>query len=319
MRNYAHSFGSKLADKGFPYHSFDMTHNELLRSLSAETKTNLVARSDKAGLRHLFLYLAALTLTTAGIAMKISLWGLLILPQGILLVFLFTLSHECTHQTPFRSVWINEVIGHSIAPLLALPFIWFRYFHLAHHKYTNDPDNDPELAGNGRPATRLAMFIYLSGWAYWRGNLRLMWRNATGRIDAPYLPKRRHKAMKREALVILFLYALAAISLFYSSILLWIWIIPVLVGQPFLRLYLLAEHGLCPPVADMLENSRTTFTNRLIRALAWNMPYHAEHHSFPNVPFHNLPALNDMTLAHLKSTSNGYSEFTADYLHSLEH
>lgn len=318
MRSYAHSFGSQLADLDIPYHSCAMTHVELLKSLSPETKTNLIARSDWAGLRHLFVYLAALTFTTTGIIAQIPFWGLLIPFQGILLVFLFTLSHECTHQSPFRSIWINEVIGHTIAPILALPFVWFRYFHLAHHKYTNDPANDPELASGGRPSTRMGMLIYLSGWNYWRGNLRMLWSNATGKISAPYLPKRRHHAMRREATLILILYGLAATSLFYSPLLLWIWIIPILVGQPFLRLYLLAEHGLCPPVADMLENSRTTFTSRLIRGLAWNMPYHAEHHSLPNVPFHKLPALNDITRAHLKSTSDGYSEFTTDYLRSLE-
>jgi len=100
-------------------------------------------------------------------------------------------------------------------------------------------------------------------------------------------------------------------------LLLWLWILPVLIGQPFLRAYLLAEHGLCPPGADMLENSRTTFTNRIIRALAWNMPYHAEHHAYPAVPFHQLPALHDRVRAHLKTTSAGYGEFTADYARSL--
>ncbi|MBL4768997.1 MAG: fatty acid desaturase [Rhodobacteraceae bacterium] len=296
-----------------------MTHTELLKSLSPQTKTNLIVRTNGAGLRHLVVYLVALTVTTTGLIVQIPLWPILILPQGILLVFLFTLSHECTHQTPFRSVWINEIIGNAIAPILALPFVWFRYFHLAHHKHTNDPDHDPELAGSGRPATRLSMLIYLSGWHYWRGNLRLLWSNATGRISALYLPKRRHFAMRREALLILIFYGLAVISLFYTPILLRIWIIPVLCGQPFLRLYLLAEHGLCPAVTDMLQNTRTTFTSRLIRALAWNMPYHAEHHCFPNVPFHKLPALNDITQEHLKSTSKGYSAFTADYVRSLEH
>lgn len=295
-----------------------MTHVDLLKSLSAATKARLTARSDIAGLRHLLVYLVALTVTTMGIVSQMPFWPLFILPQGILLVFLFTLSHECTHQTPFQSVWINEILGHLIAPLLALPFIWFRYFHLAHHKHTNDPEHDPELAGGGRPATPLALAIYLSGWHYWRRNLMLLWANATGRIDVPYLPKRRHPAMQREAGLILFLYALTAISLFFTPILFWVWICPVLIAQPCLRLYLLAEHGLCPPVADMLENTRTTFTGRIMRGLAWNMPYHAEHHCFPSVPFHQLPALNELTAAHLKSTSDGYTEFTAEYLRALE-
>ncbi|MGR3468946.1 MAG: fatty acid desaturase, partial [Shimia sp.] len=73
-----------------------------------------------------------------------------------------------------------------------------------------------------------------------------------------------------------------------------------------------------PPVANMLENSRTTFTNRVVRFLAWNMPYHAEHHAYPQVPFHQLPALHAHTARHLKSTSDGYAAFTADYAAGLE-
>ncbi len=97
----------------------------------------------------------------------------------------------------------------------------------------------------------------------------------------------------------------------------WCWIGPALLGQPFLRLYLMAEHGRCPPVANMLENSRTTFTNRLVRRLAWNMPYHAEHHAWPMVPFYKLPDLHEITKPHLKKTSNGYAEFHREYVGDL--
>ena len=34
-----------------------------------------------------------------------------------------------------------------------------------------------------------------------------------------------------------------------------LWIIPALLGQPFLRAFLLAEHAACPAVSNMLENS----------------------------------------------------------------
>jgi fatty acid desaturase len=295
-----------------------MNHVALLKSLPPDVKARLTARSDAAGLRHLAVYLSALAMTSAGIVMQVPLWPLLMAPQGILLVFLFTLSHECTHQTPFASRWINETVGHAIAPLLMLPFMWFRYFHLAHHKFTNNPDHDPELAGGGRPDTRRRWGVYLSGWGYWRGNLRVLMVNAFGPITAPYLPRSRHAAMRREARAILVFYVVTAFSLTLSPVALWVWIVPVLIGQPVLRLYLLAEHGLCPPVADMLENSRTTLTGRLVRFLAWNMPYHAEHHSLPSVPFHLLPSFHLETRAHLKSTSEGYGAFTRAYLRSLE-
>ena len=94
-----------------------------------------------------------------------------------------------------------------------------------------------------------------------------------------------------------------------SAVLVFVWLLPLLLGQPFLRLYLLAEHGGCPFVPNMLENSRTTQTTWLVRKLAWNMPFHAEHHSFPGVPFHRLPQLHALIKEHLKVTEDGYFRF----------
>jgi fatty acid desaturase len=294
-----------------------MDHTALIASLDSTTKTELTKRSDRRGLMHLAGHLAAILLTGTYIAVQGPFWGLLLFPHGVLLVFLFTLSHECTHATPFRQGWLNTFVGHAIAPVLLLPFTWFRYFHLAHHKHTNDPDKDPEIAGHGRPETWRAYLIYLSGWGYWSGNAHTIWANAFHPIRAPYLPARRHAAMRTEARVLLLFYVLCGLTLMATPLLLWIWIIPVLIAQPVLRLYLLAEHGHCPPVANMLENTRTTFTNKLVRALAWNMPYHAEHHSFPNVPFHQLPQLHALMANHLKSTSPSYTAFTRSYATGL--
>jgi len=72
-------------------------------------------------------------------------------------------------------------------------------------------------------------------------------------------------------------------------------------------------------VANMFENTRTTFTNRLIRFVAWNMPYHIEHHVYPMVPFHKLPMLHLIAQKHLLVTSNGYMAFNRAYWDSLDH
>ena len=113
------------------------------------------------------------------------------------------------------------------------------------------------------------------------------------------------------------LYAGLALSLTVSSQALWLWIIPILLGQPVLRLFLLAEHGRCPAVANMFQNTRTTFTTRVVRFLSWNMSYHAEHHILPSVPFHRLPDLHRETARHLEVTAPGYVAFSRDYVDHL--
>eukprot|EP00466_Bigelowiella_natans_P004658 jgi/Bigna1/38602/e_gw1.27.33.1 len=311
------------------------SHVDFLRTLSEDDKRKLTAKRDAPALVRLFIHLA-LILTFALLIVwtrttKSGLWALLLPPYGILLTFLFALSHECTHQTAFRRRWINDISGHAIAPIIALPFIWFRYFHRAHHMYTNDPTKDPEIVGSGRPETWPAFLLYLSGWGYWSGEATVLLNNAFGTISYPYLPNHKHAIVRREARVILGIYFALALSIGVCCFLFpevgkasvsWLatlWIIPLLIGQPFLRLFLLAEHGRCPHVANMLENSRTTFTSGLVRALAWNMPYHSAHHCYPSVPFHQLPALHSRISSHLKTTSNGYLEFNKVYVAQLRH
>jgi len=288
-------------------------HKAWLAALDPRVKADLTRLSDRPGLVHLAGHAGAILLVGTVIAAQVPGWPMLLPVQGVLIVFLFTLEHEATHRTPFASRWLNEAVGHASGVLLLLPFTWFRYFHLAHHRWTNIAGLDPELEG-AKPATRREWLRHVSGWPYWRGMAQVTWRLATGRERAAYLPDPALPRMAREARAMLAIYALAALSLVWSPVLLWVWVVPVILGQPVLRLYLLAEHGDCPQMADMFLNTRTTFTTALVRFLAWNMPYHTEHHVFPQVPFHRLPDLHARMRAHLRVTADGYAAFTKDYL-----
>ena len=135
-----------------------------------------------------------------------------------------------------------------------------------------------------------------------------------GRVDDGFVAEGAKARVVAEARGMAVLYGLAGLSLVWTDVLLWVWVVPVLLGQPFLRLYLLAEHGDCPEVANMFQNTRTTFTNRVVRWLAWNMPYHVEHHVWPQVPFHRLPEVHGLMRDELRVTAEGYAAFTKEYL-----
>lgn len=290
-----------------------MDHKSFVASLPPSEKTRLTTLSNAQGLLHLAGHLALIAVMGGLILAGVPGWPLLLVPQGIALVFLFTLEHECTHRTPFAAPALNDWVGRICGVLLLLPFEWFRYFHLAHHRWTNLPGQDPELEGE-KPETLRAWLIHVSGLPYWFAMAKVTLSLAIGRGEAPYLPAPALPRIRAEARVLILIYALVLASLPIWTGLFWIWLLPVLLGQPFLRLYLLAEHGDCPRVANMLENTRTTYTTALVRFLAWNMPYHVEHHSYPAVPFHQLPNLHKALKAHLKVTAEGYAAFSKDYL-----
>ena len=84
------------------------------------------------------------------------------------------------------------------------------------------------------------------------------------------------------------------------------WVLPVMAGQPFLRLFLLAEHAGCPMLEDMYANTRTTYTNGAVRLLTWQMSFHVEHHAFPAVPFHALAQVNALIRDRIEVSAPGY-------------
>jgi fatty acid desaturase len=267
------------------------------------------ARGDAPGLVRLAGHVGALLLS--GVLLYRALGTLWVVPatllHGAVLVFLFAPLHETIHRTAFRSRWLNDIVGWLCGAVLVLPPEYFRAFHFAHHRWTQDPAQDPELAAS-KPTSLATWLLHVSGLRYWRAQLTGLVRRARGRTPEPFLVGRAGQRVVQEARLLLTLYiAIAGLSVVTGSTLaLTYWVIPALVGQPLLRLYLLAEHTGCPFVSDMLANTRTTLTNAIVRFFAWNMPYHTEHHAFPSVPFHRLPALHRELRADLKVVGSGY-------------
>ena len=281
---------------------------------------DLARRSDRCGLGHLALHAGALAVT--GVLVLLGRNGPLLWPamlvHGIVLVFLFAPLHESVHRTAFRTRRLNDRVAFGCGLVLLLPPTWFRAFHFAHHRHTQDPERDPELAVP-KPASLPAWLWHGSGLPTWWSQGRNLLRQALGRVDEPFVAARERAAVVREARLYLAVYAtVGALALALQSTLpLVLWVGPALLGQPFLRLYLLAEHTGCPLVGDMLRNTRTTLTTRLVRALAWNMPYHAEHHAYPALPFHALPRAHGLLRPGIACLGAGYVPVNVEIVRRL--
>ncbi len=280
----------------------------------------LTGRSDATGLLRLGAHAGLLLGTAAAIRLTSgSVWvAPAVLAHGIVLAALFAGLHESVHRTAFSSRRLSDGVAATIGFLQLLPARHFRLFHLAHHRFTGNPAHDPELL-TARPASLPRYLRHVSGWEHWAQRFGELWRHARGRVWAPYVPEAQRALIVREArwhAAIYLAIAGGAVATGWTAPLLYWWL-PLLLGQPWLRLVLLAEHSGCPQVRDMLGNTRTTFTTATVRFLMWNMPYHAEHHAFPGVPFHALPLLHVRLADRLQVTQSGYVAFQRAYLHEL--
>ena len=286
------------------------THRDTLRRLTAAQKRDLTVRSDRRGLMQLGVHLAAIALCLWGnVTAEGPVRWAAILGQGIGMVFLFTAMHECSHGTAFRSRWLNRLVGVVAGMVLLIGPRWFFHFHQDHHKFTQDPDRDPEL-GTPKPSGPGGYLWYLSGIPFWLANIRVLLGNAGGRRRDSYVPEVMRRAVAQEARRMLAGYLVMLPLLAVGGLLVPYVLLPLAAGAPFLRAYLLAEHAGCAEAeGNMLLNTRTLLTTAPVRFLAWNMPYHAEHHSFPAVPFHALPRLHQVMKDDIRHLEPGYVSF----------
>lgn len=288
------------------------------QAIDPDALAALTVRSDRAGLLQLSLHLLALLLFGLLAMLSPQPLGLLsYIVYSVLLVFSFCAAHEAVHGSAFRSNWLNRSVAFAAGLILFLPPRYFESFHMAHHRFTQIVERDPELL-MPRPATWISYLTHVSGIPYYLAQWRALMSNATGQVP-DYVPARRQKGVVREARQFLLIYLLLGVSslAMESMLLWWVWLLPGLIGQPFLRLFLLAEHSRCPEVADMFENTRTTLTNRLMRTLCWNMNYHTAHHAYAGVPFWQLPTVHGLIADHVRVKGDGYIAVNHEIMREL--
>ena len=242
-------------------------------------------------------------------------WALpLVVVQGYFVAFLFMVVHETAHKTAFHSRALNLAFGHLSSFAVGLPYEYYcprstgiiigtRRIHRG----------TPELLSVPIPTSDAQLVIVYSGLRQVAFRARLMLRHAlTGNATSPWIPEGKRHIIVREARLYLAAYVallLASVAL-HTLFLLWVWVVPVIVGQLFLRPYLLAEHTGCDRTRSAFQNTRTTYTGMFVRWFAWNMPYHVEHHAYPSIPFHALPKLNGIVADQIVYRGPGYIAVT---------
>jgi fatty acid desaturase len=280
----------------------------------------LSVRSDLQGAVRTISHYGAIAIVGTLIWLVSSTYGFgwvlpLILVQAYLVAFLFMPMHETAHKTAFRSRALNLVVGHLSAFVIAHRYEYYCLFHWDHHRYTQDPDKDPELIVGPKPSSDTQLAIAYSGLLQIVGREWLMLHHAlTGKVLLPWIPESKRDIVVREAR----LYVAGYVALLFASltlhtaVLLWVWVVPLLVGQLILRPYLYAEHTGCERTRSAFHNTRTTYTGMVMKWFAWNMPYHVEHHAYPSIPFHALPKLNGIVDDQIVYRGRGYRAVTRE-------
>jgi fatty acid desaturase len=206
--------------------------------------------------------------------------------------------HECGHGTAFKTLWMNEVVYQIASFMVLRPATPWRWSHTRHHTDTIIVGRDPEIVLKRPPVWRIILMQFFHLYVGPR-DLKRAVLHFFGKLDKEeedYIPATERRKTYWEARIsLLILLAVVAWSIHIHSILPAMFIgLPSFYGSFFEILFGLTQHlGLYEDVLDHRLNCRTFYTNPIIRFLYWNMNYHVEHHMFPMVPYHALPALHE--------------------------
>ncbi len=297
--------------------------------VSGDELRRLLQRRDTPGCVHLGVQLVSF-ITAAGATVALAAagdprWMATVAVCGAVLATFFPAMHEAGHGTAFRSAALNRAVTWLAAVLMLQVPSFFREFHWEHHRETQNPARDPEIARAPRllapwPSNPFFYLVRVSGQLIMVGKGLFTLVSAvlpTAAAWARVFPfvraaQRRRVAWESRAVVLAMGAACFAglrfVPGFAALLLAW----PI--AHVVLGFYLMPEHTGLPADGSQFHRTRTIRSNAVVRWLMWNMPYHAEHHAYPGVPFHAVPALHRVLAPELEHVATGYLAFHVEAL-----
>ena len=279
----------------WPYYGSKLITKEKLRPF--------LQRNNISGITHLCMHLGLIFFS--GILIYIStnilIKILVMTAHGSFIAFLYAGLHECIHKSAFKNKRLNEFVGYFIGFVLLRSFLNGRYRHMAHHTFTQHPEKDPDKVDF--PSNYFEYLKHVTSLSVWIRIIENLFRHSFGKInnsEKNYIPESEIKSLVFESRMMLVGYILImSLSIYFSSTFFLIyWLIPRILGEPFLRLVRMVEHTGKDETPDMINNTRTSFPSAFLKFLYWNMPYHIEHHLYASVPFYKLPKFHKLIKPH---------------------
>jgi len=220
----------------------------------------------------------------------IPIWAAFII-LAVLTYASYTPLHEAAHRNINGNneslTWLNNLCGYIVAPIIAIPYASHQLEHFTHHRYTNQPDKDPDfvISGLSKGGIRAFMTIF-----------KFLWIQ-----NAFFVLNHWNRATIKERLIY---------SLELMISIGWRVVFITLVDQPWVALIILGGHLLggfftgywfaYRPHLPYKEPKRYQNTNSLIMPV-WMKPFewiwlgqnlHSIHHLFPRVPFYRYHKLH---------------------------
>lgn len=232
-------------------------------------------------------FVANLVLFIAG---ELPLWAAMLIYAGLTYMS-YTPLHEAAHGNIHgrddRRKWLNDLCGYLVAPIISIPYSTHTVEHFTHHRYTNQPDKDPDYMVSGM-REGFGAFLVTGIKFLWMQNTFLFrdyWANASRRERAIYWAEAALALGWRVAVLALAPRAPVVALLLFGYL-----------GGAFFTAYWFAYRPHLPyEEPARYRNTNSLIMPRWMKPVEWfwlGQNLHSIHHLFPRVPFYRYHALH---------------------------
>lgn len=280
--------------------------------IAPDKMRELTARSDAKGLLQVSIHLAAIIIlgiltynTFKSQPLYISIPVYYIYCTVYSFTFYTAALHELSHNTVFKTRWLNELFSMIFGFLSFGDYVFFNYSHAQHHAYTTHHglDEEVELPNEVTVLTLLQKFtidfsrhinpdILVSVWSTYRRALGIIKPGREEGLIAGNEKKRKKLIRWNRTLVLSHLALVVFVVLTKEWLLLLLITFAPYVAQWLRTMVELTQHtGMEPDVNDFRRSCRSVKLDPIAGFLYWQMHYHVEHHMYGGIPFYNLKKL----------------------------
>lgn len=233
-----------------------------------------------------------------GFVLNLALFALGVIPAWVALPVLgaltymsYTPLHEAVHgnihggQESLK--WLNDLCGYLVAPMIAIPYASHRVEHFTHHRYTNQPDKDPDyiVSGMGKGLIPAVVTVIRFLWVQNSFFVKQHWGTASLKDRAIYCLEVLVSVGWRVAFVVAVDQpgTLSVILLGY------------LLGGFFTAYWFAYRPHIPYQDAKRYRNTNSLIMPKWMKPLEWfwlGQNLHSIHHLFPRVPFYRYHALH---------------------------
>ncbi|HZM81957.1 MAG TPA: fatty acid desaturase [Candidatus Limnocylindrales bacterium] len=277
-----------------------------------------VTRAEQAFFVKKLVLCGALTAAGAVAALTPVLW--IRICGYVVLAAMFVHAVELQHQVLHYSAFVNRPAHRPVGVLLGLPMMviysHYQVRHIHHHKYLGT-DRDVEFfqfdtRGRISPGRLL---LYIFNYRRWFTTLRDAALASTGRwrFDGQISPRAHRNIEGEYRLLLAIVLGAAAVSVATgSTVLIHLWLIPLLLAEPIHFLVELPEHVFCDQdTQDVLVNTRTITGHGFSTWFTNANNLHVEHHLYMTLPMERLTSLHEVIAPLVVNQCRTYPQFYA--------